>query len=193
MGKPAFIDTGALQGVPWKNSGGTTREIAQAKGPKGFAWRLSMADVETEGPFSAFPGMRRILTVIDGDGLELHDRDQAHVVPCCTPFHFAGDTQIRSVLRAGKIRDFNVIYDADRVGADVRVLDGPLHKNICPDGRRILAVFGVTGLFSLGGQIAGREAFALLKIGTVPMALPEHSKVLIVELEQVDPSGHASD
>lgn len=61
-----------------------------------------MADVETEGAFSTFPGVLRILTVIDGDGLELHSAEQVHEVPYCVPFQFSGETEIHSVLRDGK-------------------------------------------------------------------------------------------
>ena len=56
---------------PWKNGGGVTREIAAhppEAGLDGFDWRLSMADVASDGPFSAFPGIDRTLTVIEGAG-----------------------------------------------------------------------------------------------------------------------------
>ncbi|MFN9927385.1 MAG: HutD family protein, partial [Phenylobacterium sp.] len=51
--------------VPWKNGGGITRELAVW--PPGasfddFVWRVSMAEVHQDGPFSSFPGVDRILT-----------------------------------------------------------------------------------------------------------------------------------
>lgn len=60
--------------APWKNGGGVTREIAA--GPEGagmdtFAWRVSLADVGADGPFSVFPEVTRVLTVVDGAGMEL--------------------------------------------------------------------------------------------------------------------------
>lgn len=55
--------------MPWKNGGGTTREIAvfpPGTGMEDFLWRLSMAQVEATGPFSAFAGIDRTLAVIEG-------------------------------------------------------------------------------------------------------------------------------
>jgi len=59
---------------PWKNGGGTTREVcAFPPGATldGFDWRLSMATVAKDGPFSAFPGIDRVLIVLAGGGLDL--------------------------------------------------------------------------------------------------------------------------
>ena len=60
--------------TPWKNGGGSTTEIAI--GPAGasledFDWRISMARVASDGPFSDFPGIDRTLAVIKGSGLVL--------------------------------------------------------------------------------------------------------------------------
>ncbi|HAJ22213.1 MAG TPA: HutD-family protein, partial [Rhodospirillaceae bacterium] len=60
--------------TPWKNGGGITREIALKEDEDGFLWRLSIADVRTDGPFSSFPDRHRILTVIAGVGMRLKDR-----------------------------------------------------------------------------------------------------------------------
>ena len=50
----AIVRAEALQAIPWKNSGGITREIAAS--PRGaaldtFDWRISIADVEQSGAF----------------------------------------------------------------------------------------------------------------------------------------------
>ena len=59
---------------PWKNGGGETIEIAVF--PAGasvddFDWRISMALVATDGPFSTFSGIDRTLTILDGQGIDL--------------------------------------------------------------------------------------------------------------------------
>ena len=61
--------------TPWKNGGGITRNIAKEQDKTGTLWRLSMADVDGDGAFSIFPGLTRILTVIQGDGMVLHGPD----------------------------------------------------------------------------------------------------------------------
>ena len=60
--------------MPWKNGGGETLEIAVH--PPGadldrVDWRVSLATVATDGPFSRLPRLDRTLTVIQGEGLEL--------------------------------------------------------------------------------------------------------------------------
>ena len=43
--------------VPWKNGGGTTAQVAafpEESGFESFGWRLSMADVGSDGAFSPF-------------------------------------------------------------------------------------------------------------------------------------------
>jgi len=50
--------------MPWKNGGGETVEIAispQGAGLADFDWRVSMATVASDGPFSVFPGIDRTL------------------------------------------------------------------------------------------------------------------------------------
>ncbi len=51
--------------VPWKNGLGRTRELAiqpPGAGMDDFLWRVSVAEVETAAPFSAFPGVDRVIS-----------------------------------------------------------------------------------------------------------------------------------
>ena len=66
--------------MPWKNGAGRTTEIAAH--PAGaaldaFAWRVSIADVERDGPFSRFPGIDRTIVLLDGAGMRLACPDGA--------------------------------------------------------------------------------------------------------------------
>lgn len=116
--------------MPWKNGGGITREVALRTNDAGFLWRLSIADVAIDGPFSPFPDRHRILTVIEGQGITLTDTTTGDVLTAVPlqPVRFRGDQQIDATLIDGAIRDFNVMYDPDRVVADVRVIrtNGPV-------------------------------------------------------------------
>ena len=55
----------------WRNGGGVTRELLAW--PPGEAWqlRISVADIERDGPFSPFPAVARWFAVLDGGGVEL--------------------------------------------------------------------------------------------------------------------------
>jgi uncharacterized protein len=58
--------------VPWKNGGGTTREILKVPADAdAFDWRLSLATIAAPGPFSAFDGYDRALALVRGAGVEL--------------------------------------------------------------------------------------------------------------------------
>ncbi len=185
MGELKLIHANDLPPVAWKNGGGVTREIGRDTGPDGVVWRLSMADVDREGRFSIFPGMSRILTVIEGDGLELHGDGQRHEVACCTPFAFSGETPIRSVLRNGKIRDFNVIFDGTRVDAQVTILDGPMQFDLRPNDDMIYGTFAIAGDYSCNGVRAKKWTTLLIDEEAVSVELPVASKLLLVSLKRL--------
>jgi environmental stress-induced protein Ves len=124
-----LIAPGHARPMPWKNGGGRTTEIA-AEPPgstlDGFAWRVSIADVERDGPFSAFPGVDRTIVLLEGRGMELSD---AHgsvtlAVPY-EPWTFSGDEPVACRLVGGAVRDFNLMTRrADARGEVAVVRDG---------------------------------------------------------------------
>jgi hypothetical protein len=58
--------------VPWKNGGGTTREVIRvpAQGDD-FVWRVSVAQIDASGAFSDFAAYNRTMVLLKGAGLEL--------------------------------------------------------------------------------------------------------------------------
>ncbi|MEP4191147.1 MAG: HutD family protein, partial [Sneathiella sp.] len=109
-----------LAQTPWKNGGGMTREIARSEEGEPY-WRLSIADVTQEGGFSTFAGLRRILTVVEGQGMHLQSpAGDIHARPR-EPVSFAGDTPIKGHLVQGPVQNFNLIYDANKLKATVYV------------------------------------------------------------------------
>ncbi|XAS67094.1 HutD family protein [Micrococcaceae bacterium Sec5.7] len=103
-----------LRSEPWRNGGGVTRELAShpkaASAQDGaWDWRVSIAEVTKAGDFSAFPGMDRVLTVIDGELLLLTVDGDEHPLEKYRPFKFSGDAGASGALPTGDIRDLNVI------------------------------------------------------------------------------------
>ena len=103
-----------LRAEPWRNAGGVTRELAShpkaASAQDGaWDWRVSIAEVSKAGAFSAFPGMERVLTVIDGELLLLTVDGAEHPLEKYRPFRFSGEAETASALPTGDIRDLNVI------------------------------------------------------------------------------------
>jgi environmental stress-induced protein Ves len=111
--------------TPWKNGGGSTTEIAAA--PAGasldnFDWRISVARVASDGPFSEFAGVDRTLTIVRGSGLALTIDDASPVLldAGSDPFRFAADAPIFARLRQGEIIDLNVMTRRRRFDHHVR-------------------------------------------------------------------------
>ena len=114
----------------WKNGAGYTLEIARSLGGLDFDWRISMADVTTSGPFSIFPNKQRIITVLDGKGIELHVDDlPARSLKLGDIFAFHGESQVHSELVDGAIRDLNLIYDPAKFHARFQRVDGTEVQN----------------------------------------------------------------
>jgi environmental stress-induced protein Ves len=109
-----IIRAGDCRTTPWKNGGGSTTEIAA--GPEGasletFDWRVSMARVASDGPFSDFPGIDRTLAVIKGAGMLLTIGSNMPVMLSSEsePVSFAGETPTAARLTEGEITDLNVM------------------------------------------------------------------------------------
>lgn len=106
----------------WRNGGGSTREIARhPDGADHWLWRLSIARVESDGPFSSFPGIDRHLLLLSGNGLRLRfdDGTLQVLMPPHGALRFAGDEAVHGELIDGPVTDFNLMWRRDRVTADV--------------------------------------------------------------------------
>ena len=124
------IDVGAIAAQRWKNGAGWTREIAlgpAGAGQDNFGWRLSVAELEHDAPFSAFPGIDRCIVVIDGAGMALHDSAGAPVrtLAPLEPWAFEGERALHAHLAHGPCRDFNVMTRRGAWRAELRVLREP--------------------------------------------------------------------
>lgn len=101
--------------MPWKNGGGSTTEIAvfpDGAGLDAFEWRVSMAAVSMDGPFSTFPNIDRTLTVLSGSGIVLDvddGRPPVHLTAADQPLTFPGDVATYGALIEGPIVDLNVM------------------------------------------------------------------------------------
>jgi environmental stress-induced protein Ves len=102
------------QRMPWKNGGGETAQIVVSPEDAtltAFDWRISMARVAIDGPFSLFPEVDRTLVVLDGVGLTLHGADASvmEVAAGTAGVSFSGDTPLSARLLDGAITDLNIM------------------------------------------------------------------------------------
>ena len=96
---------------PWRNGGGQTWELLAW--PAGGDWRLriSLADIENDGPFSAFPGITRWFTVVHGRGVVLRFGPRTVTLgPGSDPMQFDGAAAPGCTLIDGPTRDLNLMF-----------------------------------------------------------------------------------
>lgn len=131
----------------WKNGRGWTREIARSPAQGDWDWRLSIAEIEEDAPFSRFDQVDRELVLLSGNGLALRFDDGMEQV--LTPPHdrarFAGERAVSGVLVDGPTQDFNVMWRRDRVSVQLwhRPLVGPMVIFVDPGS--LWAVYMVAG------------------------------------------------
>ncbi|PNS09403.1 hypothetical protein Lysil_1032 [Lysobacter silvestris] len=109
---------------PWANGAGSTRELLQWPGDgQPWQWRLSIADVDRDAPFSNFPGVDRVIVLLSGDGLILRfadDREER----LDTPYAFArfpGEARLSGGPLDAPTTDFNLMWQRDRFDAELWV------------------------------------------------------------------------
>ena len=130
--------------MPWRNGGGVTHEIAKSEDDLGLLWRISTARVEVDGPYSRFPGLTRLSAVVEGIGVQL-THEESGQVDTLGPFDIAslsGDALYRGVLIGGGIRHFNLVYDPQRVRAEMRIVSAGW---ISPQPELIHALYCIEG------------------------------------------------
>lgn len=110
----------------WKNGAGWTTEITRWPDVEAWDWRLSIAEIDADAPFSAFPGVERALVLLSGNGMRLdfgggrrHELKPPH--GC---LRFAGEAALSCELIDGPTRDFNLMWR--RAACDAQLWHRPL-------------------------------------------------------------------
>ncbi|NTJ41113.1 HutD family protein [Agrobacterium larrymoorei] len=146
--------------MPWKNGGGETVEIAvfpPHATVDDFDWRISMATVANDGPFSAFPDIDRTLSILNGNGMTLaiHGSDLVFLTTGSDPLSFAADVPVDATLASGPITDLNVMTRRGRFSHSVERVFGPF-KGLPEMETEIVFVLS-TGPISISSQGKGIE------------------------------------
>lgn len=123
-----FLPASGHRRVPWRNGGGFTWEVAVQGTAADFDWRLSIAEVNQDGPFSPFPGYNRVITVLSGAGMALTVDGVEHRVEPLRPFPFDGASETECRLLDGPVRDFNVISRGP-ASVEIQALSSPLETD----------------------------------------------------------------
>ena len=157
--------------VPWRNGGGTTRELHLEPD-----LRVTVAFERTGAAFSDFSGWSRTIVPL-GAGFSLRlDEREAVAIPAFQPFSFAGSQRASAALAAGAIEALNVMtrdgalaHRAVRLPLPTTVGDGALRSLICFVARgrvRCGALSLERGTLAVAEDAADRAEFA--RVNTPP-------------------------
>ena len=142
----------SFRSMPWRNGLGHTIELLAEYLPEStdFAWRLSIADVVSDGRFSDFSGYHRTLLLLRGEGITLkHGNGQCdRLLEPLQAAYFDGEVETGARLHGGPIKDFNVMAWREFCSASVNTLHQATDAEIPVDGD-ILLVYAVDGTISV--------------------------------------------
>ena len=177
--------------TPWKNGGGETREVASwppGAGFDDFDWRVSMATVSSDGPFSVFPGVDRILAVIEGAGLELTigGGTLLQLDTRTPPTRFPGDASCTAALLAGPVRDLNVMIRRGRFDARVRWDCVAGSASVVGEADETLVVALDPLALAEGPRLSCDDALHVTR-GSAARLQAESARTLVVELHRLAP------
>lgn len=154
--------------MAWKNGRGLTEEVAVS--PPGstvedFDWRLSIAHVDADGPFSLLPGVDRTIALLDGPGLvlDLPAGRSVALAPGGAPFSFAGEWPISSRTRGGPTIDLNAMTRRGRCTHRMErlMLDAGARFAAAAPG---WAVFAAASRLAAGGNAVRIDRFDALRL-----------------------------
>ena len=175
------LPAAGYRAMPWKNGGGVTREVAVFPEAGDFHWRLSLATVASDGPFSAFPGVDRTLTVLEGEGIELAVAGLAPArLGLRAPFAFPGDVAASARFLGGAVTDFNVMTRRDRLAHRVEIRRAAAGGTLGHAGA--WAILALDPL-EVAGTRLGRHDVALLAPGERAALPAQDAGFLLVSFE----------
>lgn len=132
-----------LRPVRWKNGGGWTHEVLAWPDPVDWVLRISVADIEADGPFSSFPGVDRHFAVLSGEGVVLDIGGEQVSLNAQSPLHgFKGEADTHCRLVRGATSDFNLMVRRERAELDWHPVGEAAPQTADAHWR---------GLFTLGG------------------------------------------
>ena len=125
------IDVRSIASVPqepWRNGGGVTRTLAAG----GCQWRISLAEIERNGPYSRFEGISRVSLVLRGNGVTLRDENAVVQLKPFEAVEYDGGAAWNASLVAGPVTALNVMSARGRYRTRVRaVVDSTMVRANC--------------------------------------------------------------
>jgi environmental stress-induced protein Ves len=173
--------------MPWKNGGGETVEIAvfpPDASVEDFDWRISMATVASNGPFSVFSGVDRTLSILDGNGMSLSIDRSAPIVlnETSEPLSFAADVPVDAVLVDGPITDLNVMTRRGRFSHRVERKSSDIFIEPPTIGETVFVLSTGTISLETEGEVVVLDALDAALIETQTQVITGHAAFYLISL-----------
>lgn len=157
MSASQLLPASGRTGHPWKNGGGQTFQLAThpaGSSLEDFGWRVSIAEIVGDGPFSTFPGIDRTIAVIDGAGMDLDLDDKVHQLGKFTTYRFPGEAAITAHLLRGPTRDLNLMVRRGQFAGRMEIFSSSadLDLPVRIAEKEALLVVGLDGQCQIGGE-----------------------------------------
>ena len=146
-----IIPRSSFTATPWKNGGGITHEAIRVP-PTGdaFLWRVSVAQIDSSGPFSDFAGYERKMVLLRGRGIALKFGSGKPCELRCVGdwVEFDGAMSTHCELLDGPCVDFNLMVSKSlRTAARIERLSEP--KLVAAIQGETTLIFGILDPLSL--------------------------------------------
>ena len=193
--------------MPWRNGTGVTLEIATGRlhddhhrddeddrahscaapprsSEEPWDWRLSIATVDTDGPFSSLPGIDRRIAVVEGAGMTLLSDGVEQVLWPMRPLSFSGDALTSARLVSGAVRDLNLMTRRGHVTGRMDIVSpiAGVVTDAAPEHARAVDPIGSRSATpSVIRRAAGSVDFGLVAVGPEPARVSIGSIVLLLD------------
>jgi environmental stress-induced protein Ves len=178
--------------MPWRNGGGMTRDVVVF--PAGadldsFGWRISIATVESHGPFSRFAGVDRGLVLLEGLlALRIAEEAAIELSPSSPPIALAGEMPVSAEVLSGPVTDLNVMTRRGlfRATIEARTLSAPVTVHNNESSTVLLATELVDVEYEgVEHKLQPRDA-VLLRGERAPRLAPRSTPALVYVIEIAD-------
>lgn len=152
---PQVMRFSELTPVPWRNGGGVTREVVRRPDPQRpgfFLWRVSVADIVDDAPFSAFPGVRRLTVLVDDAIVDLIVEGASTRLTRFVPFGYPGEASTAVHPGSTPVRLLNVMTGHTPAAADVQVVRGGSIEVRSAGSTQVLVVLDGVGTLRWGSD-----------------------------------------
>jgi uncharacterized protein len=150
MMQPRIISLSDVKAQPWRNGGGVTFPLLCWPSESDWVLRISVAQIDRDGPFSPFPQIHRFITTLDGDGVRLGEPLNVELRPGAPVLAWPGEIAPHCTMIGRATRDLNTMIDSKRAAGWLHDVEGSIgDSSVFVSSAQNIRRF-VCGFFTLG-------------------------------------------